>query len=180
MITPGEKALKRAKNAILDRHERKSEHGAAILRAWSHNLCTESTILPQPQPQLVHQKYYFAPTTITTCAPKVLFCHNHNHNECTKSTCHRSNRWRRSAHNWATGPWGESPISCFVRNILFRLVCYKRLALLYKLDTRQLFALLHDHMSKQRSNCANNEHAKSDDFLKYFALAFFGIANLNC
>ena len=152
MITPGEKALKRAKNAILDRHERKLEHGAAILRAWNHN--------------------YFATTTTTAGAPKALFCPNHNHNWCTKSTCYRSNRWRRTAHNWATGPWGESPFSCFVRNILFRLVSYKRLALLHKLDTWQLFAL-----SKQWCNCANHEHAKSDvsnfvwNILPWFFLA---------
>ena len=122
----------------------------------------------------------------TAGAPKVLFCHNHshnhnhNHNECTKSTCYGSNMWRRTAHSWATGPWGESPFSCFVRNILFRLVCYKRLALLYKLDTLQLFALLHDHMSEKRSNCANLDQAKADDSIFVFALAFFGIANMSC
>ena len=144
MITPGEKALKRAENAILDRHERKLEHGAAILRAWNHN--------------------YFA--TTTTGAPKVL------------ATGQIGDVALPIIEQRDLG--GESPFSCFVRNILFRLVCYKRLALLYKLDTLQLFALLHDHMSEKRSNCANLDQAKADDSIFVFALAFFGIANMSC
>ena len=146
MITPGEKALKRAENAILDRHERKLEHGAAILRAWNHN--------------------YFATTTTTTGAPKVL------------ATGQIGDVALPIIEQRDLG--GESPFSCFVRNILFRLVCYKRLALLYKLDTLQLFALLHDHMSEKRSNCANLDQAKADDSIFVFALAFFGIANMSC
>ena len=160
MITPGEKALKRAKNAILDRHERKLEHGAAILRAWNHNYFAPTTT-PTGAP-----KHYFATTTTTTGAPKVL------------ATGQIGDVALPIIEQRDLG--GESPFSCFVRNILFRLVCYKRLALLYKLDTLQLFALLHDHMSEKRSNCANLDQAKADDSIFVFALAFFGIANMSC
>ena len=125
-----------------------------------------TTILPQPQLQLVHQKHYFVPTTTTTGAPKVL------------ATGQIGDVALPIIEQRDLG--GESPFSCFVRNILFRLVCYKRLALLYKLDTLQLFALLHDHMSEKRSNCANLDQAKADDSIFVFALAFFGIANMSC